>query len=313
MIIKDGVYGEFEISEPVLLELIASPSIQRLKGISQMGMPQEYWHTPVFSRYEHSIGVMLILRKLNASINEQIAGLLHDVSHTAFSHVADWVFGDPTKEDHQDNIFEEFVLKSEIPGILEKNNISTKEILDFSNFPLLEQELPELCADRIDYTLRELNAIGKEALARELAGDLISFNSRIVFKSKELAESFANSFISRNNQHWAAPESRLRYYLLSDILKEAMLKEIISKEDFGKTDQEVLSAITLSKDASLLEKLKILSGKLKAIESDTGILLQKKFRYINPSVILGNQVLPLSSISPEYTQVLELERENSKK
>lgn len=253
------------------------------------------------------------LKKIKRLLKRADAGLLHDVSHTAFSHVADWVFGDPTKEDHQDNIFESFVLNSEIPSILKKHNISTEEIIDFSNFTLLEQELPHLCADRVDYTLRELNAIGKQELARTLAEDLVSFNRKIVFRSKELAESFANAFLSRNNEHWAAPESRLRYHLLSEILKEAMLKEIISKEDFNKEDEQVLSLLTLSKDESILNNLNVLSNKLKVIEAESGILLHKKFRHIDPAVLLGTQTRSLSSLSQEYSALLEQERENSKK
>jgi HD superfamily phosphohydrolase len=34
---------------------------------------------------------MLLVRRLGASLEEQIAALLHDVSHTAFSHVIDSV------------------------------------------------------------------------------------------------------------------------------------------------------------------------------------------------------------------------------
>ena len=37
MIIKDRVYGETEILEPVLLEIINSPTLQRLKDIDQAG------------------------------------------------------------------------------------------------------------------------------------------------------------------------------------------------------------------------------------------------------------------------------------
>src|SRR3989344_8664366 len=95
---KDSVYGDEEIKEEVLIELINSKPFQRLKGISQQGMPRELWFTHVNSRYEHSIGVLIILRRLNAGLEAQVAGLLHDVSHTAFSHVVDWVFGDPLKE-----------------------------------------------------------------------------------------------------------------------------------------------------------------------------------------------------------------------
>jgi HD superfamily phosphohydrolase len=37
MIYKDRVYGEVEITEPVILELINSPSLQRLTGVDQAG------------------------------------------------------------------------------------------------------------------------------------------------------------------------------------------------------------------------------------------------------------------------------------
>lgn len=37
---------------------------------------------------------MLLNRQLDASMEEQIVALLHDVSHTAFSHVIDYVFDD---------------------------------------------------------------------------------------------------------------------------------------------------------------------------------------------------------------------------
>lgn len=37
---------------------------------------------------------MLLLRKLGASLEEQLASLLHDISTFAVSHVADWVFAE---------------------------------------------------------------------------------------------------------------------------------------------------------------------------------------------------------------------------
>ena len=40
---------------------------------------------------------MLLIKKLGGSVEEQIAGLLHDVSHTAFSHVIDYVFDNKMK------------------------------------------------------------------------------------------------------------------------------------------------------------------------------------------------------------------------
>src|SRR3990167_3900982 len=102
MLIKDRVYGNFQINEPVILELLKSKLVLRLKGISQFGVPDKYHYIKGFSRYEHSVGVMILLRILGASLEEQVAGLLHDVSHTAFSHIVDWVIGQGKTENFQD-------------------------------------------------------------------------------------------------------------------------------------------------------------------------------------------------------------------
>ncbi len=100
MIIYDDIYGEFEV-EKVLEELIFSDPVQRLKGIHQGGasyLVNQKWNE---TRLDHSIGVMLLIRKLGGSLEEQIAGLLHDVSHTAFSHVIDFVFENKEEDYHE--------------------------------------------------------------------------------------------------------------------------------------------------------------------------------------------------------------------
>lgn len=154
--IKDRVYGEIEISEPMLVEIINSPSLQRLKKISQAGYFEPYFPGTWHSRFEHSLGVCILLKKYGASIEEQIAGLIHDVSHSAFSHCIDYVLsaGSEKEHCHQDNVFYDYIKKTEIPEILRKYNFDVEYILDESNFPLEEKNLPQLCADRIDYSLR---------------------------------------------------------------------------------------------------------------------------------------------------------------
>src|SRR3989338_5650431 len=156
MNIKDRVYGNVEISEPVLLEIINSPTLQRLKDIDQAGYFEPHFSGTRHSRFEHSVGVCSLLKNYGAPIEEQIAGLIHDVSHSAFSHCIDYVLdvGSEKEHNHQDNVFDEFVRKSEIPEILKKYNLDLDYILDDQNFPLKEKDLPDLCADRIDYSLR---------------------------------------------------------------------------------------------------------------------------------------------------------------
>ena len=83
----DSVYGMIQIDDPAVRALIASPSLQRLKEIDQAGFltpfrPEE----DKITRFEHSVGVYVLLKLYGASLEEQVSGLIHDVSHTAFSH-----------------------------------------------------------------------------------------------------------------------------------------------------------------------------------------------------------------------------------
>ena len=110
----DRVYENIEIDEPVILELINSKTIQRLKDIDQAGYFEPHFPGTAHSRFEHSVGVYLLLKMYGAPIEEQIAGLIHDVSHSAFSHCIDYVLdaGSEKEHNHQDNVFDEFVRKS---------------------------------------------------------------------------------------------------------------------------------------------------------------------------------------------------------
>jgi HD superfamily phosphohydrolase len=62
--------------------------------------------------------VLLILNKLGVDYKEQIAGLLHDISHKSFSHVYDWIVKDHTvsgdKEEAQDDLHKIYIRKSSL-------------------------------------------------------------------------------------------------------------------------------------------------------------------------------------------------------
>lgn len=316
MLIQDKVYGTEEIKEQVLIDLIHAPTLQRLKNISQQGLPQEYYHRKVFSRFEHSVGVLILLRKLGANLNEQIAGLLHDISHTAFSHVIDWVIGDPSKEDHQDNIFLEVLMKSEIPKILVTHNININQISDIDSFPLLEKEAPSLCADRVDYSLRELVDLGFEDKVKEIVNDLTSFYGQITFKTKELAEEFGIMYAKLQREHWAGNEAKARYHLLAEILKMAISENRVTLEDFHKTDYDLIEILSKIDKKEITEGLKKLKEGFSIREKNSdekGIQLKKKFRYVDPEVLINEELNNLSDVSVRYKELMEKEKEDSKK
>lgn len=301
MDITDNIYGSYSITSPVLLELLHSKPLLRLKDISQMGPPDPYYHIPNYSRYEHSVGVMLLLKHLGASEIEQIAGLLHDVSHTAFSHLIDWVLGSGRVENFQDNQHESFINNSEIPSILKKYDYSVDKITNYKHYTLLEQDIPSLCADRIDYSLREFPA----ETARRCFSHLEVFQNHITFKDEESAYLFAHEFLSRQNHHWGGYEAVTRYNLFSRALRKALNIHIISMKNFQGPEQPIIKIIEESKDEEIQTILQTLKNKdLSYLKKDSKVTC-KKFRYVDPEIHIKNQIVLLSKINNDFLNEIE--------
>lgn len=316
LIIKDPIYGEFEINEPVLIELINSKPLQRLKKIWQHGLPEKYYFMKTFTRYDHSIGVFLLLRKLNARLEEQIAGLLHDVSHTAFSHVADFLFKN-IDENYQDSILEEFLLNTEIPGILNKYNYELSDVLEGKNkFYLLENNAPDICADRIDYTLRELVQTINFEDAIYCYNNLIVLNNNIIFGNLKSAELFAKYYSLMERQHWGSVDNMVRYELTANVLRFAIDKKIILLEDLHKDDQYVIDKLLLSKEKYIQDNLKIIFKiiNFEICDANFDFHLQKKFRYVDPKFLDSDtKVKRYSDVNPKYLADLLVVKQNHEK
>lgn len=312
MIIKDNIYGKTEIKEPVLRELLVSRPLLRLKDISQYGVPDKYYHLKGYSRYEHSIGVMFLLKKLGASIEEQVAGLLHDVSQTAFSHVADWVFdeGKNGKEDFHHNLQERFVRQTPIGKILEKHDFSIERILNENNFSLLERKSPDLCADRVDYGLREFKYWCNSGVVENCVNDLINFNGEIVFRDQKSAFDFATNFLELQTKHWGGYEAVTRYYLFSYLLKLAMQKKIISQKYFLESETPIIRKIEDSKDEKIQQILTILKQKkLPKNGYLSGEKIIKKFRYVDPKVVIDGETARFAEINKNFCEILKHHKE----
>lgn len=300
MKVNDIVYGKHEFSEPVLIDLINSKTIQRLKGISQLGLPDELFYRHSFTRFEHTLGVSILISKLSGSLKEQIAGLLHDISHTAFSHLTDWVWGNPEKEDFQDNMYHKFLYSKEIIQILEKHEYEPKQFENLENFSILEQHIPKLCADRVDYCLREIATSGEKKLAKQLFDNLIAYNGIIHFKTKEKALEFANHFLDYQKNHWAGAEGKSRYIIFSKALKEAMKLGILKEQDFFDLDEKTIIK-KLEEDGNELIKKSINNLRNNKVEILQGIA---KKRYVDPNILLNQKSVKLSEINPEYAKTL---------
>lgn len=255
------------------------------------------------TRYEHSIGVMLLIRKLGGSLEEQIAGLLHDISHTIFSHVIDMVMNH-SQEDYHEEIKEAYLQTTSIPSILAAYGFDYRLLLlNDAQWTLLEQESPLLCADCIDYTLREAYRYFDTNLddIHQFLNSLQVVNDQIVLDQVAAGEWFIEQYDQVVLELIYDPVNIYGYEWMSRILSIALNKGVLTQADLMKTESEVLKILTGSKDAELdslfHEFYKEVSFQEVDDTQDFDIHQRKKLRLIDPLVMVDKQICPTSACS----------------
>lgn len=319
MVYKDPVHGKFEITEPVILELLASKALLRLKKITQHGcVPynKNYGRkVRVVTRFEHSVGVYLLLKQFGASLEEQVHGLIHDVSHTVFSHVVDFLF-DSVSQDYHDKFFRKIVENSKIPQILKRYGFQLGRILDEENYPLARKPLPNLSADRLDYFYRDtLFFFNFDAL--ENIKSLRAIGKRIICSDKKQALKLGYYFVKTDDRFWGNEFEGFLYHLLAQALKVAIDKGVITQEDLFSTEDKVWRKLKVAKDKKIQENLRIFeNGKrenLVVSYQKPGIFIRKKSRFVDPLVLVDGKIRKLSSIDKKFSKFIREYKERRSK
>ncbi|PYI17165.1 metal dependent phosphohydrolase [Aspergillus violaceofuscus CBS 115571] len=313
IIITDTLYGTHQITEPVLLDLLQSPDLQRLIGICQHGVTGHLGLLPgavKITRFEHSVGACLLVRTRGATLEEQVAALLHDISHTVLSHVVDWALSDNPHEGSFHEVHKARYLQTTgIPAILARHGIPLT-VLHEEQYPLVELPAPHLCADRLDYALRDGLAFGMLTLdrVRALLRCLRAFpyptarHRILVLEDRRVALAFARVYLQIDQEVWSHPAHADMYKrtgrLIGDLVRQ------------GKMAEEVLWTLSDEEFWALLLRLADAEGAamLKSFERDGlveehGLPLPKnaKIRTVDPDVWENEYVpAPLSQLSPEW-------------
>lgn len=290
MIISDKIYGDIQIHVSVITDLISTRALWRLKGVDQAGYYEPYLPGTKHSRYEHSVGVYYLLNRFGASVPEQVAGLIHDVSHTVFSHCIDYALdeGSESRQNHQDNSHYTYVMGSDIPAVLAKHGMDTGFILDDRNFPLKERELPDICADRLDYSLRtavmygEITPVEAEWYLRHL----VIKDRQWVFDSYDSAGRFAQLFKLLNDKYYSGLPSAIMFRTVGDAVRFALKNQYITRENLYATDDVVLTRMREAARANweMQRLLDRMDGKItcRRVEKDGNAVVTVKSRAVDP-------------------------------
>lgn len=298
---RDPIYGMYEI-DGVLERLVRSDGIQRLKQVHQNGASYLVDDRLDTTRYEHSLGTTLLCMRFGASKDEQVAALLHDATHTAFSHVADIVFS-RRKQDYHEAVMDRIIEDKGLADLLEQEGFEVSYILDDENFPLLEQPLPDICADRLDYGLRDLyhaGLRGEDDIEAILSGIEV-IDGRLRPADTDTAWALMEAFMELNEEVFFDPQHEVADLLLSDLIREALQKDVLAIDDLFETDQHVIDTLD---DSPLREKLLDIHPDTPFEQHPDGAWAKhRKFRLVDP--VVGETGDRLSEIDPAAADRLE--------
>ena len=167
-------YRDEAVLGPLIVSLIDTPEMQRLRSVRQLGLANLVFHGAEHSRFAHSMGVAHVARRICDVFRNEMepldrvatvaAALLHDIGHAPFSHVMERVF--------------HFHHESLSAAILLHPENASHQILHQVDPSLPQRVVDLICgatagigrdvvssqmdADRLDYLLRDAHMTGAE-------------------------------------------------------------------------------------------------------------------------------------------------------
>lgn len=248
-----------------------------------------------YSRYDHSLGVALIIWNFTHDKKQTIAGLLHDVSSPVFSHVVDFLHHDYLEQEVTEAKNTEILKNSkELYTLLQRDHIAFEAICDYKQYPIADNPKPALSADRLEYMFSTgwvmLHLSFKEI--EEIYNDIILCQNdknilELGFNHLEQALAFTKN-MNEVNHIYLSNEDKFAMQFLADILKKLYDDRLITIDTlYTSKEEDILTRIQNSKYQPLLEVYRQLN---KINRSDIPladyycISIDVKRRYIDPLV-----------------------------
>ncbi|MBM4761587.1 HD domain-containing protein [Bacillus sp. B15-48] len=240
-VFKDPVHRYIHVRDRVIWDLIGTKEFQRLRRIKQLGTTFLTFHGAEHSRFNHSLGVYEIVRRIVDTVfigraewdqEERLlslcAALLHDLGHGPFSHSFEKVF----ELDHED------FTKAIILGDTEVNQVLSRvgadfpkkvaEVIDktYENKLVVSLISSQIDADRMDYLQRDAYYTGVSYGHFDMERILRVMRPRedqVVFKQSGM-HAVEDYIMSRYQMYWQVyfhPVTRSAEVILTKILHRA--------------------------------------------------------------------------------------------
>ncbi|MCR5620681.1 MAG: hypothetical protein K6G18_02375 [Treponema sp.] len=238
---------------PFLDAYVSLLSLQRLGGVGLLCGTD--W-TPLFhnkffySRLNHSIGTALIVWNFTHDKKQTISALFHDIATPAFSHAVDFLNGDRMRQESTEALTRCMINEDmELSELLFRDGIYKYEIDDYHRFPVADNEIPGLSADRLEYMYPSGAALCGEWTLEEIEKSYSSVvllkNERGVdelgFDSEAAAVDYTRRFLDVS-LILQRGEDKLAMQLMGDIIGEAVKCGYVDEQDLYSMDEQSLVA-----------------------------------------------------------------------
>lgn len=281
------------IIDEKLIKLLQSNAINNLKNVGQYGAANYFVNNlgmkKKTTRYDHSIGAMILTLKLGGSIENIIVALLHDTIHTAFSHTIDFLTQNEEKsyhEEHKKDILQKN--SEEFQQILGKN---WHEFFNEQNYPLIKLNNP-FAIDIADYTARD--GVQYEFCSVEEANQqlelLIIKDNILCCKSEKSKKWWVDLSRKVNDLIYTSPWNIAMNHYFAMELKEKINSKLISFDELkypnADTEYKIFILVKQNIDALFLDKEWYLLDE-NSYSSSTYIFIKKmklRSRYVNPPI-----------------------------
>lgn len=319
--LNDEVKNYLKILSPEfpewLYDYINTPEMLRLDGI---GMSCGTLYTKVYndlyfySSLTHSIAVALIVWHFSNDKKQTLSGLFHDIATPTFKHCIDFMNGDSEKQESTEERTEQIIRNSsKIMNLLKRDNIKVEEVYDYHIYPIADNDMPQLSADRLEYTLSgglyQTRVFELERINTYYNNLTIIKNENNIdelsFKDVKLCESFIHD-ISKLWPRWIEDIDRAIMQFIADIIKSMNIKKLITIDDlYTLSESDILQKIKNCDD----DYIRTAFEKFQNATRDSGYIsdipnpniyctsVKGKKRYVNPLVVIDNIPYRIKDVS----------------
>lgn len=307
-----------------LIEYIQTTAMLRLDGISMFPGAD---YTKILkiknfnSRLKHSIGVALIIWNFTKDKKQTLAGLFHDISTPAFSHIVDFMNGDYLNQESTEELTKYMIENSkEIMALLNRDGIKVEEVCNYHIYPIADNDTPMLSADRLEYTfsdgleidgifdLEKINRIYKNLTILKNENNEIELG----FNDLKIAE----EFIYNANKLWllisGGNEINIIMQFWTDYLKKLINNGCIEEKDLYKMSEfQIIEKIEKYADEKMVNILEEFQNCIEIgrsnieIKGKYCISIKVKKRYINPLVNNNDIAKRIIELSYQAKEIIE--------